>query len=70
MKRKNNGYGETKERQAYTDRHEHKPLPIAGDIIQIGKYRGQQVEKVRAKDPRWFKWACENVREFQFLADC
>lgn len=69
MKRKNNGYGETKERQAYLDRYEPRPLPIEGDTIQIGKYRGQKVERVRVKDPGWFKWACENVRDFQFLAD-
>lgn len=68
MKR-NNGYRHTNERQAYIDRHEPKHLPIVGDIIAIGRYRGQNVEKIREKDPGWFRWACENVQEFQFLAD-
>ena len=61
-------YRPTKEREAYLDRHEPRNLPIEGDVIQIGRYRGKTTDYVRKNDPGWFKWACENVRDFKLLA--
>jgi hypothetical protein len=68
-RRSNNGYGETKERQAYQDRHHIKPLPIIGDVIQIGRFKGANVERIRKIHPEYYRWACENVQDFQFLAE-
>ncbi len=48
-------YKPTKERQAYLDRHEPRSLPIEGDVIQIGRYRGKTTDY-------------ENVRDFKLLA--
>jgi hypothetical protein len=62
-------YRPTQERDRYIERTEPKPLPIEGDTIQIGKYRGRTVDWVRKKDPGWFRWACENVRDFKFLSE-
>ena len=61
-------YKPTKERESYLERTESLPLPIEGDVIQIGKYRGKTTGFVSKKDPRWFKWACENVRDFKSLS--
>ncbi len=35
----------------------------------IGKHRGKNIFDVRVKDPGWFKWACENVRDFKTLSE-
>lgn len=50
------------------DRTEPRNLPIIGDEIQIGRYRGKKLDYVRKHDPGWFRWACENVRDFKTLS--
>lgn len=61
-------YKPTKERDAYLSRTEQPPPPIINGVIQIGRYKGRKCDAVRSSDPSWFKWACENVRDFKSLS--